>query len=194
MLNKLAPINAVARRFGQYLSKVWSHLQYYRCEPSKPSKAQFLKLTLAEQEAWIEANVSDYEEKLYGENYLGCSYQIDEATLAEYLEYREDYDVSGIIEAQLSNLTEERLVEIDDGATLTLEELEALKLGIAEDDTDSWQTHSGQYIKIRFGAVYALYVGEGIGQGGSNFELERVFANKRLALHHVSDKPMAADF
>ena len=192
MLNKLAPINAVARRFGQYLSKVWSHLQYYRCEPSKPSKAQFLKLTLAEQEAWIEANVSDYEEKLYGENYLGCSYQIDEATLAEYLEYREDYDVSGIIEAQLSNLTEERLVEIDDGATLTLEELEALKLGIAEDDTDSWQTHSGQYIKIRFGAVYALYVGEGIGQGGSNFELERVFANKRLALHHVSDKPMAA--
>ena len=88
MLNKLAPINAVARRFGQYLSKVWSHLQYYRYEPSKPSKAQFLKLTLAEQEAWIEANVSDYEEKLYGENYLGCSYQIDEATLAEYLEYR----------------------------------------------------------------------------------------------------------
>lgn len=191
MLNKLAPINAVARRFGQYLSKVWSHLQYYRYEPSKPSKAAFLKLTLADQEAWIEANVSDYEEKLYGENYLGCSYQIDEDTLADYLEYREDYDVSGIIEAQLSNLTEERSVEIDDGATLTLEELEALKLGIAEDDTDSWQTHSGQYIKIRFGAVYALYVGEGIGQGGSNFELERVFANKRLALHHVSDKPMA---
>ena len=192
MLYKLPPLKVLTRRFGQYLRKVLSHLQYYRYEPSKPSKAAFLKLTLADQEAWIEANVPDYEEKLYGENYLGCSYQIDEATLAEYLEYREDYDVSGIIEAQLSNLTEERLVEIDDGATLTLDELEALKLGIAEDDTDSWQTHSGQYIKIRFGAVYALYVGEGIGQGGSNFELERVFANKRLALHHVSDKPMAA--
>jgi len=192
MPTKPPSIKALIRNLGKYLDKVWSHLQYYRYEPSKPSKAAFLKLTLAEQEAWIEANVPDYEDKLYGENYLGCSYQIDEATLAEYLEYREDYDVSGIIETQLSNLTEERLVEIDDGAILTREELEALKLGIAEDDTDSWQTHSGQYIKVRFGAVYALYAGEGIGQGGSSFEIEGVFANKKLALHHVSDKPMAA--
>ena len=192
MPTKPPSIKALIRNLGKYLDKVWSHLQYYRYEPSKPSKAAFLKLTLAEQEAWIEANVPDYEDKLYGENYLGCSYQIDEDTLAEYLEYREDYDVSGIIEAQLSNLTEERLVEIDDGATLTLDELEALKLGIAEGDTDSWQTHSGQYVKVRFGAVYALYVGEDIGQGGSNFELEGVFTNKKLALNHVSDKPMAA--
>lgn len=83
-------------------------------------------------------------------------------------------------------------MEIDDGSTLTLDELEALKLGIAEDDCDNWQTHSGQYVKVRFGAVYALYVGEDIGQGGSSFELEGVFTNKKLALNHVSDKPMAA--
>ena len=185
-------IKALIRKLGEYLNILWSHLRYYQYEPSKPSKAAFLRLTLADQEAWIEANVPDYEDKLYGENYLGCSYQIDEDTLAEYLEYREDYDVSGIIEAQLSNLTEERLVEIDDGATLTLEELEALKFGIAEDDADSWHTHSGQYIKVRFGAVYALYSGEDIGQGGVRFELEGVFANKKMALHHVSDKPMAA--
>ena len=192
MLNKLAPIKDVARGFGQYLSKVWSHLQYYRYEPSKPSKAQFLKLTLAEQEAWIEANVPDYEDKLYGENYLGCSYKIDEDTLTEYLEYREDYGVSGIIEAQLSNLTEERLVEIDDGAILTLDELEALKLGIAEDDTDSWQTHSGQYVKVRFGAVYALYAGEDLGQGGVSFELECVMHNKAAAIRLLSDKSLVS--
>ena len=189
MPTKPPSIKALIRKLGKYLGKVWSHLQYYRYEPSKPSKAAFLKLTLAEQEAWIEADVPDYEDKLYGENYLGCSYQIAEDTLAEYLEYREDYDVSGIIEAQLSNLTEERLVEIDDGATLTLDELEALKLGIAEDDADSWQTHSGQYIKVRFGAVYALYAGEDLGQGGSNFELEGVFKSKRPALVYLADKP-----
>ena len=34
--------------------------------------------------------------------------------------------------------------------------------------------------------------GAGLGQGGSNFELEGVFTNKKLALNHVSDKPMAA--
>ena len=186
----LLTLKALARRFWRYLGNVWSHLQYYRYEPSKPPKAAFLKLTLAEQEAWIVANVPDYEDKLYGENYLGCSYQINEATLAEYLEYREDYDVSGIIEAQLANLTEERLVEIDDGATLNLEELEALKLGIAEADTDSWQTHSGQYVKVRFGAAYALYSGEDIGQGGVRFELECVLRNKAAAISLLSDKSM----
>ncbi|WP_419523270.1 hypothetical protein [Lentibacter algarum] len=62
-------------------------------------------------------------------------------------------------------------MEIDDGATLTLEELEALKLGMAEDDTDSWQTHSGQYVKVRFGAAYALYSGEDIGQVVSGLNL-----------------------
>jgi hypothetical protein len=37
-----------------------------------------------------------------------------------------------------------------------------------------------------------LFVGQDIGQGGSEFELERVFANKKLALQHVSEKPMVA--
>ena len=50
----------------------------------------------------------------------------------------------------------------------------------------------GFYFKVRFGALYALFVGEDIGQGGSEFELERVFANKNLALQHVSEKPMVA--
>ena len=72
----------------------------------------------------------------------------------------------------------ERLEKIDDGANLTLEEVEALKVGIAENDFDGWQTHSGQYVKVRFGAVYALYLGEDIGQGGVSFELEAVFRSK----------------
>lgn len=192
MLYKLPPIKVTTRRFGQYLGKLWSHLQYYRYEPNKPSKAEFLKFTLSEQEAWIKANFPDFAVNLYGENYLGCSYQIDEFTVEEYLDYRDDYDVSGIIETQLRIVTEERLEEIDNGATLTLEELEALKLGIAENDADGWQVHSGQYVKVRFGAVYALYVGEGIGQGGVNFELECVLSNKAAAKSLLSYKPMAS--
>jgi hypothetical protein len=41
-------------------------------------------------------------------------------------------------------IQKERLEKIDDGANLTLEEVEALKVGIAENDFDGWQTHSGQ--------------------------------------------------
>ena len=192
MPTKPPSIKAIIRKLRTYLSDLGSYLQYYRYEPSKPSKAGFIKLTLAEQEAWIEANVPDHEAKLYGDNYLGCSYALDEATLSEYLEYREDYGVSGLIEAQLPNISEVRIEEIDGGAELANEELEALISAMAENDFDGWDTHSGFYFKVRFGALYALYVGEDMGQGGSSFELERVFANKKLALHHVSDKPMVA--
>ena len=185
-------IKALARRFGEYLSNVWSHLQYYRYEASKPSKAAFLKLTHDEQEAWIEANIPDYKVNLYGDNYLGCSYELDEDTLEDYIEYRDDYGLSGIVSSQLPNMTKERLEKIDDGADLTLEEVEALKVGIAEDDYHGWQIHSGQYIKVRFGAVYALYVGEDIGQGGANFELEAVFRSKSKAMLALNDKPMIA--
>jgi hypothetical protein len=185
-------IKALARRFGEYLSNVWSHLQYYRYEASKLSKAAFLKLTHDEQEAWIKANIPDDEINLYGDNYLGCSYELDEDTLEDYIEYRDDYGLSGIVSSQLPNMTTERLEKIDDGADLTLEEVEALKVGIAEDDYHGWQIHSGQYIKVRFGAVYALYVGEDIGQGGANFELEAVFRSKSKAMLALNDKPMIA--
>ena len=131
-------------------------------------------------------------EKLYGDNYLGCSYEIDEDTVDEYLEYREDYNVLGLIGKQLPNISDERIDEIDEGAELTDEELEALRNGIAENDESGWDLHSGFYFKVRFGALYGLFVGHERGQGGCDFELERVFANKQLALQQVSEKPMVA--
>ena len=176
----------------RYLAIVWTQINYYIYDPSKPSKAEFLKLSDEDQLAWIEANVPKYVEKLYGDNYLGCSYEIDEDTVDEYLEYREDYNVLGLIGKQLPNISDERIDEIDEGAELTDEELEALRNGIAENDESGWDLHSGFYFKVRFGALYALFVGHERGQGGCDFELERVFANKQLALQQVSEKPMVA--
>ena len=191
MLNKLPLIKAVARWFGRYLSEVWSHLQYYRYEPSKPSRAQFLKLTLAEQEAWIEANIPDYEGKLYGENYLGSSYSLDDDTLEEHLQYREEYDVSGLIASQISYVSEERAEEIDAGADLTNNELLALGEAIAENDFDGWDTYSGFRFKVRFGSLYALYVGKDIGQGGVSFEIECVLKSEDATRVLLSKKTMA---
>ena len=110
----------------RYLEIVWTQIHYYIYDPRKPSKAEFLSLSVEDQALWIEANVPDHETKLYGDNYLGCSYALDEAKFSEYLEYREDYGVSGLIEEQLPNISEVRIEEIDDGAELTSEELEAL--------------------------------------------------------------------
>ena len=50
----------------------------------------------------------------------------------------------------------------------------------------------GIRIKVRFGALYALFVGEDRGQAGCDFELESVFKTKQLALEYVSKKPMIA--
>ena len=176
----------------RHLVVVWTQINYYIYDPSKPSKAEFLKLSLDNQMAWIEENIPEYETQLYGDNYLGCSYDLDEDKLDEYLEYRDDYGVSGLIEEQLPSLSKDRGFEIDDGAELTSEELEALKTAMAENDFGGWDTHSGFYFKVRFGALYGLFVGQDLGPGGSDFAIERVFAHKKLALHYVSEKPMAA--
>ena len=52
--------------------------------------------------------------------------------------------------------------------------------------------YSKEYVKVRFGAVYALYLGEDIGQGGVSFELEAVFRSKSKAMLALNDKPMIA--
>ena len=150
MDTKIQFIMPLLRRF---CTDVVCHLQYYRYDPSKPSKTNFLELDLDAQQAWIEANVPDYQFNLYGDNYLGCSYELNEDTLEEYIKYRDDYGVSGIISSQLPNLTKERL--------------EA----------------------IRFGAVYALYIGEDIGQGGAIFKLEAVFRRKSIANQALDYRP-----
>ena len=99
----------------QRLSRLWTHIQYYRYEPSKPSRSEFMRLTLNDQGSWIENNVSEYGIKLYGDNYLGCSYEIDEDILQEYLDDREDYDTSGLIVGQIPDISEDRIDEIYEG-------------------------------------------------------------------------------
>ena len=107
----------------QRLSKFRAHIQYYKYEPSKPSKSEFLRIPLNNQASWIENNVPEYEYNLYGDNYLGCSYEIDEDTLQEYLDEREDYDTSGLIARQMPEISEDRIDEIYEGAKLSDEEL-----------------------------------------------------------------------
>ena len=167
------------------------HLQYYRYDPSRPFKAEFLRLDLAEQEAWIKAEEPHYNDRLYGEGYLGGSYQINPFTLDDHLQAPEDYGVGGMIASQIVGVSAERIDEIEEGATLSDDELEALSIAIAEQDYHGWDIHSGFYIKLRFGAVFALYEGEDLGQGGASFELECVFSSKRKTLAYIGSKPMA---
>ena len=51
----------------QRLFKGLEWAQFYIYDPSKPSKAEFLKISLEDQAAWIEANIPEHETKLYGD-------------------------------------------------------------------------------------------------------------------------------
>jgi len=97
-----------------------------------------------------------------------------------------------MIAAQLEDMSEERQEQIDAGVSLTNTETDALRKAIAEYDYDGWDIHSGQFIKLGLGAVYALYVGQDMGQGGVNFELEKIFKKKRDALNQLAQKEMIA--
>ena len=64
MSDRELSFKALKRWSVELLSSLWEHLQYYRYDPSKPSKSAFLKLTPAEQEAWIEVAEPDFGERL----------------------------------------------------------------------------------------------------------------------------------
>ena len=180
----------VMNKLAKICSTFIDQLKYYKYEPDKPSKSDFLSWPIIKQEAWIEEHYPNFAENLFGTNYLGSSYTLNQSTLDEYLEYREDYGTSSMIAAQIKTTSEERIQQIDAGLSLTQTEKDALRKAIAEDDEQGWEIHSGQYLKVRLGAVYALYVGQDIGQGGVDFELEKVFSKKRDALNYLAQKEM----
>ena len=132
----------------QRLSKLWTHIQYYKYEPSKPSRSQLLRLTLNNQAAWIENNFPDYEYDLYGDNYLGCSYEIDEDILQEYIDEREDYDTSGLIARQIPEISEDRIDEIYEGAELTDEEIQSRLGALPEFKPKITNGYLGRYARM----------------------------------------------
>ena len=99
---------------------------------NKLSKQEFLQLTDNEQLGWIEDNIEDYEDLLFGDGYLGCSYPVEQIDVAEYEEYRDDYGTSHIIQKAMGGLSLDRLEAIEDGAELTEHERQLLIAGLGE--------------------------------------------------------------
>jgi len=99
---------------------------------NKVTRQEFLRLTEDEQLGWIEGNIGDFEDLLYGSGYLGCSYPVEQIDVAEYEEYRDDYGTSHIIQKAMGGLSLDRLKAIEDGAELTDNERQLLIAGLGE--------------------------------------------------------------
>jgi len=150
---------------------------------SKPNELQL---------QWIEENVPDWGVLLYGEGYLGCSYPTENINLNEYLSNRDDYGVSEMLLSQDSNISEERIEEIDNGADLTAHEIEMLQRSIAEDDFGGWIGHHCFDLELSDGNVCVYFEGYDIGQGGSDFEYIGTYKSREMLVKELEDKPFFA--
>ena len=141
-------------------------------------KRDFLSWDEGDQEDCISEHIPDYEERLYGDGYIGCSYPVERIDFEEYREYAEDYDVVSTIASQCDGLSERRTEEINAGHALSDLERECLADAIAEDDPDGWITHHGFELRLKGGKVFTYYTGKSLGQGGSTFTYQGAFKNR----------------
>ena len=152
------------------------------------SQKEFLSWGLYDQEEWIAENIPDFEERLYGEGYLGCSYPIEKIDLKEYRDHAEDYGTADLIARQGRPMSEERVNEIDAGDELTDEEIESLFATISEDDIDGWTSHHGFPIKLKGGRIFVYFFGYGMGQGGIEFTYSGAFSSRDELVESLSDE------
>ena len=92
------------------------------------SSVEFFSIGEKFQFKWIENNIPDYDDFLYGDGYLGASYEVKKIDLDEYLGDPENYGVSHLLSSQNSEYTEARLEEINKGAELSKSEVEDFAL------------------------------------------------------------------
>ena len=157
-----------------------------------PTIEQFLTLPAHLQFDWISKNIDDFEMRLYGDGYLGISYPVDTDVLDQYIENPLDYGVSNLLSTQIQDISETRLEEIDQGANLTKDEVDALKNAIAEDDIDGWTLHSGFEFELADGNQFVLFRGYGEGQAGPRYEYDLTLPSKDAALDFILEEPMAS--
>lgn len=152
------------------------------------SQREFLSWDLDDQEEWISDNIPDFEERLYGEGYLGCSYPIEKIDLKEYRYYAEDYGTADLIARQGRPMSDERVDEIDAGEELSDEEIESLFAAISENDIDGWTSHHGFPINLKGGSIFVYFFGYGMGQGGIEFTYSGAFSSRDELVESLSDE------
>jgi len=152
------------------------------------SQQEFLSWDLYDQEEWIAENIPNFEERLFSDGYLGCSYPIEKIDLQEYRDYAEDYGTADLIAQQGTPMSDERVDEIDAGEELTDEEIESLFAAISEDDIDGWTSHHGFPIKLKGGSIFVYFFGYRMGQGAIEFTYAGAFRSRSELANSLSDE------
>ena len=97
-----------------------------------------------------------------------------------------------LFRSQIQDISETRREEIDQGANLTKDEVDALKNAIAEDDIDGWTMHSGFELELADGNQFVLFRGYGEGQAGPRYEYDLTLHSKDAALDFILKEPLGS--
>lgn len=147
-----------------------------------------LTADLKTQEAWLlkhfpKETIDDLIVQAYSDAY-GVYLIFDQSRLEDMLAYPLDYDLGETIRGRLTDLDDDRVEAIDNGAALTGREMAAVKEYVLEeqDDGDGGCFCSGLDISLPGGkSLFASFVGYSEGQGGIRYQFDGLFSSRQSA-------------
>ena len=153
-----------------------------------------LTADLKTQEAWLlkhfpKETIDDLIVKAYSEAY-GVYLIFDQFRLEDMLAYPLDYDLGETIRGRLTDLDDDRVEAIDNGAALTGRELAAVKECVLEgqEEGDGGDFCSGLAVNLPSGqSLFASFVGPSEGQGGIRYEFDGLFSSLQSAENYYKE-------
>lgn len=147
-----------------------------------------IKADLATQEAWLlkhfpNETIDDLKVKAYSDAY-GVYLIFDQSRMEDMLAYPADYDLGETIRGRLTDLDDDRVEAIENGAALSGSELAAVKKCVLEEqeEDDGGCFCSGLLVSLPGGqSLFASFVGPSEGQGGIRYEFDGLFSSRQSA-------------
>lgn len=156
----------------------------------------WLKLKYAAKEELADEDIEFHITLMAWDDPLGSIVTPDLSILDDMLKYPDSYDLGWRLQERLSEMPDARAIQINDGDTLTPNELK-LATEIENEDriNDAIEHLEGLLCagstKTLEGTneVFISFTGQSLGQGGIDYSFYRICANRCAAIKHFKSQP-----
>ncbi|CUH46416.1 hypothetical protein [Ruegeria atlantica] len=122
---------------------------------------------------------------------LGCYYNTDATSFDDMVSYPDAYDLGWALQERIPEISDNRAISINDGAVLNAQEKSATRDIALEKEMESL---GGSFCSGYFDTwnkdtqLFVAFEGPSLGQGGINYQFERIFRSKEAAIEHFKSK------
>lgn len=145
--------------------------------------SELKKLDQLDQEKWLSENIADFDQVPFNGELVGYIIQCDDDHLDEYINYPEDYETGSIIKSVFSELSTSREHEINEGATITIDEKKHLREAILEEisnDEFEGDTYTVCAIELGKSQIFLTFSGKLIPYPSWTFD--NIYETKKQAI------------